>query len=178
MKEILVFLTGFFTAVFAEPLRRWLFRPRLIMEFRDTNDFKADTPEIVSSTDGTVRTCRAYYIRGKVFNKSVNIAKQCRVYLTNIENKSSRTGEFEQTTFCESIPLHWSCMGPDGAFKPLDLPKNINQYFDILSTREGDTNIDLKLMTKPFRYEHLFSERGIYIDIAFKYQGKDFSPSI
>jgi len=177
MKEIIVFITGFFTAIFAEPLRRWIFRPRLIMDFGDTNDFKADTPEIVGTTDGTIRKGRAYYIRGRVVNKSTNIAKQCRVYLTNIEKKSNRTGEFEQTTFCEGIPLHWSCRELGGAFNPLDLPKDINQYFDIFSTREGDTNIDPKLMSKPFRYEHLFTEPGTY-RYSIQVSGEGFRPIV
>jgi hypothetical protein len=175
IRPVIGFIFGFAAAVFAEPLRRYIFRPKLEMEFGDTNDFKADTPEVRQMPDGSLKEGPAYYIRGRVVNKSVNIAKQCMVYLTNIERRSERTGLFDQTIFCESIPLHWSCRGPENAFSYLDLPKGVNQYFDIFSTRQGDTMLHLQILIKPFRYNNLFQEQGTY-RFTVQVSGEGFSP--
>jgi hypothetical protein len=36
---------GFVSAIFAEPVRRWLYQPRLELAFGDNPEYKARTPE-------------------------------------------------------------------------------------------------------------------------------------
>ena len=177
MSEILAFLAGFFTAVFAEPLRRFLFRPRLVVEFGETSDFVTYTPELHGIPGRTPKEGKAVYIRGRVVNRSTNIARQCRVYLVNIESKSENTGDFERTAFCDSIPLRWSCREAEGVFRPLDLPKEVNQYFDIVVRREGESALSPQMMTTPFRYAQLFSNPGTY-RYTIQVSGEGFTPVV
>lgn len=44
--SVVGFLGGFFTALFAEPLRRWLYEPRLALTFGTSSHFLTRTPEI------------------------------------------------------------------------------------------------------------------------------------
>ena len=62
---MLGFILGFLSAVFAEPARQWLYRPRLLLSFGSSNDFVAPTPETAGG-----RRYEAFYIRLKVVNSS------------------------------------------------------------------------------------------------------------
>ena len=149
---------GFVSAVLApivvEPLKRCFFDPKLKVEFIEGDrGFITDTKEN-GVTD-------AHYVRVKVLNTGRQIAKQCRAYLVNFEKWNTSTGEFEPTIYCDSLQLAWSARAnTKEAYLPLDMPRDINQFIDIVSTRRPKS--DYKIMVDPrlYRYEPLFKEDG------------------
>jgi hypothetical protein len=149
---------GFISAVLApivvEPVKHCVFGPKLKVEFIEGDrGFITDTKE----TGGT----DAHYVRVKVLNTGRQIAKQCRAYLVNVEKWNTSTGKFAPTIYCDSLQLAWSARAnTEEAYRPLDLPRDINQFIDIVSTRRPESGY--KVMTNPhlYRYEPLFKEHG------------------
>ena len=166
MEEFLKILGGFFagfiTAVFAEPLKRWIYRPKVKLYFGETSDYISKTPESRKDIEGKESIGEAYYIRGKVINESNILAPSCKVYLINIEKKNDRTGHFEPTSYSDSIQLTWSSQHPSSLYSPIDLPKGVNQYFDILVTRDNSVHFDLQIYVKPYRDENIFKDTGVF----------------
>ena len=156
------FLVGFITSVFAEPLRRWLFKPNVQMHFGETTDYISKTPETRPAIEGKESFGEAIYVRGKVINESAFIARECRVYLTKIEKKQPRTGQFELTSFSDSIPLKWASQPLDRVCSPLDLAKGVNQYFDIVVLRDSSNQFDPQIYLRPFRDEAIFKDTGVF----------------
>lgn len=153
--EIVSFLSGAATAVFAEPLRRWIYRPVLKLEFTQADHFVAKTPE----RSGT-SVYDAYYVRVKVTNRSRSVAKSCRAYLVNIERRG-HSGLWEPTEYCESLQLAWSARG-DAAYTAIDLPQEVPHFIDVLSTRAVSASFLPTLSLQLFRYERLFAMHGVY----------------
>jgi hypothetical protein len=148
------FLSGFFTALFAEPLRRWLFASKLALTFGTTSDFLTKTPEI-SPRGGY----EALYVRIKVVNTRSTLAKSCRVYLVNVERKGS-SGEFEPTEFCDSQQLAWSAQSEP--FEAFDLPRDVPHFVDIFSTRSISRVFALAIRATPLRYSDMLATPGTY----------------
>jgi hypothetical protein len=154
-------LFGFFAAVFAEPLRHLIYRPKLRLEFGNTSDYRARTPE-QATPSGTpdFSGWEADYIRIKVTNTKPAVAKNCRAYLVAVE-KADETGQFIPTKYCDSIPLSWACRG-DQAYDPLDLPRDIPHFVDVVSTRSVSTDFRPEIRPVPYRYVSLFGEHGTF----------------
>jgi hypothetical protein len=151
---LLTFVAGFLTAIFAEPLRLWIYRPVLNLQF-DNND------HCVAKTDeGSPPTHRAHYIRVKATNRSSRLAKGCRAYLVAIDRRGP-TGSWNSTDYCEALPLAWSAR-PDVEHGVLDLPKDIPHFVDVLSTREVAPSFRPEIVFTPYRIQHLFSSPGTY----------------
>lgn len=150
---LLSYILGFATAIFAEPIRQRIFKPKLKLEFGEGQDFKTRTPEATSQSQH-----EAYYIRVKVTNSTRRTARDCRTYLVNIE-KRDETGTFRPTIYCDSIPLAWSCRA-DKAYQGVDLPYGVAQFLDVLTTRSISDYFEPQIMVKPFRYIPLFKEKG------------------
>ena len=153
--EIISFLSGAATAVFAEPLRRWIYRPSLTLEFTVADHFVAKTRE----SSGT-SVYDAYYVRLKVTNRRRSLAKGCRAYLIDIERRGS-SGAWEPTEYCESLQLGWSARGT-GAYEALDLPHTVPHFIDVVSPRSVSTTFLPALSLHLYRYEHLFATPGTY----------------
>ena len=152
---IIGFFSGFLTALFAEPLRQWLFRPILSLEFKNTSHFVTETWKRSDSTRHAAR-----YARIKVTNTRRSLARSCRAYLVNIE-RIGPSGGWESTDYCESMQLAWSARGGD-AYIALDLPKDVPHFVDVLSTCEGSKSFNLELQLKLFRHEALLGSAGTY----------------
>jgi hypothetical protein len=149
---------GFISAVLApimvEPLKHRVFGPKLKVEF-----IEGDTGFITDTKESGVTD--AHYVRVKVRNTGRQIAKQCRAYLVNVEKWNISTGKFEPTIYCDSLQLSWSARAnTKEAYLPQDMPRDISQFIDIVSTRQGES--DYKIMIEPrlYRYEPLFREHG------------------
>lgn len=179
--HLAIFFSGFLIAVLAEPLRHFLFKPKLELEFKKEQDFITKTP-MTSGRD-------SYYIRVKVTNKKRNVARGCRAYLINIE-KENNGRKFEQTSFCDSIPLAWSNQKLGEQYNGINLSKGVNQFVDIIATFPHTEFLDYfepQLKVRPLRYEPLFREIGVFrftiqvatenadpkiIKLIFKWHGK------
>lgn len=154
MSTILGFIGGFLTALFAEPARQWIFRPRLALEFKDSGHFVAKTAE--ESKSPPVRY-GARYIRIKVTNTKSALAKSCKAYLANIE-RLGQSGIWEATEYCESLQLRWAGRG----YEALDLPKDVPHFVDVVSTREVSKSFRLETQVTLMRYEMLLNTKGTY----------------
>jgi hypothetical protein len=148
-------LGGFFTAVFAEPLRRWLYAPRLALTFGTSSHFLTRTPEI-----GPNSQYEALYVRVEVVNTRAALAKSCRAYLVNVERKGT-SRNFEPTEYCESLQLAWACQGKR-KFDAFDLPRDAPHFVDIISTRPTSTAFALATEVTPLRYIQMLATPGVY----------------
>ncbi len=177
LPQVVSFLTGFFTAIFAEPIRQFLFKPNLELSFDNTDDFVSLTPEKASLENKTIEF-KAYYIKIRVTNTKNIAAKDCKAYLVNIEKLDS-VGNFKPTIYCDSIPLAWSCQNIGEQYNGININKGVNQFADVVTTRHlvstaevmyptmvnqsADSDIlypQIKLT--PFRYEGIFKEKGTF----------------
>lgn len=155
---LISFLAGFIIAIFAEPVRRFFFKPKLKLEFQQSPDCISQTYEVANGK----KVADARYIRVNVTNSSKVIAKDCRSYLINIE-KCDREGKFVPTVYCDSIQLAWSCQGRMDRWRGIDICKGVNQYVDIIATRNISKAFDPQIMAKPNRYLDLFNETGKFL---------------
>jgi len=168
-------LIGFVSAVLSpivsEPIRNWIHGPKLELFFSPkSRDCKSLTREVVTIRNTNVvggvtnAETEAYYIRARVENKGHQIAKQCKVFLINVEKYNPATRKYEDTIFCDSIQLTWSASGNDNdKFRALDLPRGVKQYIDLISTRKISQAYRLEVQTQLFRYQELFLEQGEFL---------------
>ena len=170
---------GFASAVFAEPLRRWFYRPTLELSFGDSSEYKARTPEQATLIDPQrsavpiYSTHEAEYVRIKVTNTSSSVAKSCRAYLVGVEKKNANN-ELLPTIYCDSIPLAWSCQ-EERAHGPIDLPKDVAQFIDLVSVRDYSAEFRIEIKPVPLRYAGFFRDKGTF---RFKVQvsGENVQP--
>ena len=177
LPQIVPFSAGFFTAIFAEPIRKILFKPNLKLNFDNTDDFISLTPEKGSLENKPIEF-KAYYIRIRATNTKNVAAKDCKAYLVNIEKLDS-VGNFKQTIYCDSIPLAWSCQNIGEQYKGININKGVNQFVDVVTTRHlvsaaeimyptmmsQSANSDVlypQIKLTPFRYEGIFKEKGTF----------------
>ncbi len=153
--EVVSFISGAAIAILAEPIRRWVFKPKINVRFEEHKGCVVRTIGISRTMDQPIDM---YYIRLRVVNTRRFIAKDCSSYLVNIEKEEE--GKFSKTEYCDSIPLAWSCQGEKDRFVPLDIPKGVNQYIDVLNTRMYSDSFNPQIMAIPFRYQPLFKEKG------------------
>lgn len=157
---------GFASAIFAEPLRRWIYSPKLVLTFEDSTDYKTRTPEQATFRDPQRSavpihsTHEAEYVRIKVINASRPLAKDCRAYLVGIEKKQA-DGNFGTTLYCDSIPLAWSCR-EDHAYEPIDLPNGVAQFIDLISVRDISPEFKLEIKPLPLRYAGFLRDSGTF----------------
>src|SRR5687767_8761723 len=155
LATLLGFLSGFLTAIFAEPLRKWFFAPRLRLEFVHNND---DFVTLTRETGGH----RAHYIRFKVTNTSSGLAKSCRAYLVKIEKPHNETGEWQSSDYSESLQLAWSGRSDASRHGPLDLPKDVPHFVDVFSVREISREFRPEFGVQLLRYQELYRRTGTF----------------
>jgi hypothetical protein len=101
----------------------WLKQPMLHLDYEG----KDDVNKIESDYDACV------YIRARVRNSGLRVAKKCRVFLatlTEVHNWGNTA-----TAFNDSMPLPWA--GWD--FAPRDLPKGADFYVDLMKVSKNDS---------------------------------------
>jgi hypothetical protein len=153
--SIVTFLLGFFSAVFAEPIRLWWFRPRLFLDFKP--DFGAGSNYVAMSPDRTQgATEMSKYVRMSAYNKTRSIAKNCRAFLTRIEK------ETDQDTFKalhnDPLPLPWAYLGT----APVDIPAGIAFHFDVVAVFDSKNLLVPQTYPKPLIWESHMKEPGCY----------------
>ena len=155
MSSAVGFAGGFFTALFAEPLRRWLYAPKLKLTFSTSQQFLTRTPEASPDT-----SYESLWVRVKVENRRAALARSCRAYLVKIERQAA-SGEFEPTEYCESMQLAWASQA-DQSFSAFDLPRDVPHFIDIISTRPISRAFQLAIKRMPLRYAQLVLTPGVY----------------
>jgi hypothetical protein len=164
------FILGFLSAVFVDPFREWLFRPKLQLSFDNDSRCVARTPE-----RGNGQEREAIYIRVRVENAKRRLAKQLKAYLVNVEIKNNN-GEFEQSIYADSIQLAWSCRPLDARLDPIDLPKGIDQYADVIATNNYSNRYALQIFPLPYRYEQLFNNDPKILRFTIQVSGDGVNP--
>jgi hypothetical protein len=152
LAPVFAFVAGFFTAIFAEPLRIWLFRPKLKLEFENNDHY------VATSDEGDPPTHKAIYFRMKCTNVSTRLAKSCRAYLIAIDRRGP-SGSWDPTDYCEALPLAWSAR-PDVGHNSVDLPKGVPHFIDIFSTRENAASFHPAIVLTPYRIQPLLTTPG------------------
>jgi hypothetical protein len=133
--------------MFAEPARDWLLRPKLRVSFTGLEDCITKTPTTAGSG--------AVYVRLKVVNRSLRIARSCRPFLVKVESRSGPT-DFKDTIYADSIQLAWACQVPASQRAPMDLVHGVSQYIDVIATSELDNNFVPQIAPFPLRYGPVF----------------------
>ena len=164
-------ILGFMAAIFAEPVRRLIYRPSLKLEFDSSEGCNALTPEGIPSTH------KAYYIRVKVTNMKPTIAEHCRAYLVAIDKKDETSNRFVPTIYCDSIQLAWSCRKEGEAYTATDLSKGLTQFVDLVSTRDDINYYRPAIYFTPFRYMPIFQEQGTF-RFTVQVSGGNFNPKL
>jgi len=170
---------GFGAAIFVEPIKKWVYGPKLELSFNTTPEFQTETHEhleiksIENPNKDQISYHKARYIRIKVTNTKSALAKGCRAYLVKVE-KCHDDGNFHETIYCDSISLAWSCRG-DQRFLPVDIPKGVNQFVDLLSTREISNDYKPEIQFFPYRYRNLFKEHGTF-RFTIQVSGENVNP--
>lgn len=134
MEEILntslSFILGFITAIFADPIKKWLEKIKLSLSFEPSID-------IITTPDGDGK--QAIYVRVKVSNHiNSRYARQIAPYLVLIERKLADEQSFK-TIFDTPLILAWSYRGHVGT---IDLPPKMWAYFDVVKF-DGDHHYPL-----------------------------------
>ncbi len=159
---------GFLIAVFAEPVRRLIWAPKLDVSFRDSEDFIAHTQERTKYYSPVAPLAplvtnewhEAIYLRFRVENTRRALAKSCRAYLVNVERRGP-SGTFEATNYAESLQLAWASH-EDAPFEALDLPKDVPHFVDVVSSRQTSEALQPSVRSWPARYQGVFSDPGEY----------------
>jgi len=151
---ILVFIFGKLYNLFSWKLTE----PKLRVEF-DKNILGCITHTMTN--DG--RPAATIRMKATNIGKRAATALGCVVYLTNVE-KQNENGVFESTGYCDSIRLAWSCQGLTlGSFGPMDIPRGVSQYVDIVSLLQHQDKFELPLEVLPNRYSKLFWQTGTFL---------------
>ncbi len=134
-----------------------LTRPKLKVEF----DKK--TQGCISYTTANGRPVVYFRMKATSYGRLAATACGCRAYLTNIEKRNEK-GEIESTGYCDSIRLAWSCQGlrPE-QFRPMDIPREVNQYIDVVSLPKDVNLFRLHLEVTPNRYTKIFQQTGTFL---------------
>jgi hypothetical protein len=162
---------GFFTALFAEPVRRWFYAPKLNLTFGKLPTLPNKNAR--SQPRWSVRVLMG--AREGVENHRAALAKSCRGYLVNIERQAT-SGKFEATEYCESMQLAWSSPA-EQSFSAFDLPRGVPHFVDIIWTRPTSIEFQLAIRATPLRYARLVQTQGVY-RFTLWYQATASSPPL
>jgi hypothetical protein len=172
------FLAGAATAIFAEPLRQWIFRPVLEVSFEPGTCNLSTPTTVVGITLGAMHQVESQgrYVRVRVRTTTRRIAKGCRAYLVKIEVEEQ--GTFHPSNFVDTLRLKWSSQLADEATKPLDIPKDVSQFVDALSTDIASPNQYVSHTTLMPQYcRQLFDQRPKTLRLTILVTSDDAKPA-
>ncbi len=152
----ITFLLGFATAIFAEPIRRWLFRSNVSLVFQPRIGFGRRCVSLSTTTKPDVM---AKYVRvlAKCSSKLCVPAIRCRAFLTRIERRGP--GETKYTELHhDPIPLNWAYIGSD----PLDISPGMKFYFDVVAVNSSQNLLEPQTTISPVTWAELLKEPGRY----------------
>lgn len=169
---------GFLSAVFSEPIRFKIFRPRLKVSF-DPETCVIKTPTVVQLSPRDTKKSTGFYVRIRVEVKKDwlrrHVARGCRAYLVKVERKEG--GNFKRTNFADSLPLKWSSRREEDSRKPLDIPRGIVQHVDIVSTHEHlPEKMEWLADVQPLYCADLFDSREKTLRLTILVTGDEVEP--
>jgi hypothetical protein len=124
---------AFIGTVALEPVARRFLGPRLKLEGGNTDDL------LVTLNPSTPRNFVVKYLRLKVKNVKLRIARDCRGYLVDVEEEQGK--QFVKTDYKDVVRLLWAYESVQEGEKSgavehrgVDLLPEISHYLDVLST--------------------------------------------
>lgn len=160
-------LLGLLSKELTELISLWIRGPKLSVSFDDSEDCVTLTPEEYTVDTGPTTVAArpgkrtVFFARVRITNHKPRIARQVKVWLTNVERKQE--GNFKPTIFRDSIPLIWSY---DAESEYADVPKNVIRYADLVRIQSDSSEFEPQMRSRsggilrPLRLEHLFNEAG------------------
>jgi len=158
--SVVGYILGFASAVAAEPVRQWLLRPQLEMEFDPRfgagSRFISLTPERVE-IDGIQRRRQSMYVRMALRNKSTFLtARGCRAYLSRIDRREA-DGNF-RTIHSDPLPVPWAWLTTD----PIDIHPEMRFFFDVLAVNDEENLIVPQTRPKPLIWDTTLKNPASY----------------
>lgn len=156
-------------------------KPKLSLTYSDAGcqTFDRFSREADHADQPIVMTWHELYVRLSIQNINPEIARNCRIYLTNVERYDETGKSFVSTIYRDSIPLIWS-------FEPqtesVDLPQGIVRHCDVLivSSPSGEFSMQLRsangTLLTPLAYEPLFDNPADKLRFTFVAAGHDVAP--
>jgi hypothetical protein len=153
---LLSFFAGFFVAVFAEPLRRWLFKSTVSLSFRPRIGFGR---RWVSLTTTTTTGVMAKYIRvlAKCTSRVGVTANRCKPFLTKIEKRDPALNGYRELHH-DPLPLNWAYIGD----QQLDIHPEMEFYFDVAEVNSAQNLLRPQTTIAPETWAALLREPGTY----------------
>jgi hypothetical protein len=140
---VLVFISGMVSTLLVEYLKRRIFKPKLV-PVRDSVG-KAGFVITTKVPGRRLGLHDARYLRIGITNTATTIAKDCRVYMTEISELTD--GQETPTPYNETLRLRWAYEGEEGEpHQGIDIPKDVTIYFDVYSSKRevGTANNDME----------------------------------
>ena len=168
--SIATFVAGAAVAIFADPVRRWIFRPALEVTF-DTKTCVLHTATLDTLTRRDPHTGFDSKIsiltEGRYLRVRVGAARRitrravtgCRPYLIGVEVEEGN--QFVPSIFVDTLRLAWSSQPEDDVAAPIDIPGDVAQFVDVLSAGKdsGKTYSLHSVAPLPFYCQPLFDPR-------------------
>lgn len=133
-------------------LEEWLYRPKLVIDFiPGQTGFCTEGTWKEGDTELT-----EMYIRARVRNLRGGIAKQCRPFLTKLEEV--HPAGTTQTPYSDSLVLPWSLRDCN----PQDIRNGIDQFFDVVGVLKNRSGWRFTFREHFTGYAALPDYRGTY----------------
>jgi len=166
-------LAGGMVALLAERVGRWMFSPTVRVDFDSSENpaYFAITPE-----GGTKQGNMSAWVRVRVRNIRGATARGCRGYLAKVEEWDENERKFKQGWYFDISQLAWSSR-LNLAYDPVDLPRGIDQFLDVVSSRGYTAHPQFRVETqfKPLREIALGMEKGLF-RFTIVVAGDNFKP--
>ncbi|NQT17771.1 MAG: hypothetical protein HQ582_33760 [Planctomycetes bacterium] len=152
-KITITFVLGFCAAVFAEPIRRRLFRSAISLKFEPKIGFGRQCVSLTSTTQADVM---AKYVRvlATCSSRIGVTARACQPFLTRIERVAPHYCELHH----DPIPLNWAYIG----HQALDIHPQMAFYFDIVAVNSAENILRPQTTVDPMTWPTLLSQPGRY----------------
>ena len=107
-------------------------RPILNLTFKSRDDaYLVESTYMAGEAERTSK-----FVRVRLINKGRDVARECRVYLTEVREADGQ--QLHPTTFYDSKNLPWAGFPKDYDARPI--PAGINAYIDVLRVSKGEPN--------------------------------------
>jgi len=154
----LTFLAGAATAIFAEPIRRWVFRPVIEVSFDPATCVLLTSTGLATADGVYLGESQGRWVRVRVRTTRRRLVKGCRPHLINVEIEEQ--GQFRPSNFVDTLRLKWSSQPADEVTEPIDIPRDVAQFVDVLAAdRNTPGTYALQAAIVPLYCKPLFDER-------------------
>jgi hypothetical protein len=114
-------------------------RPILNLTFESKDDaYLVESTYMAGEMERTSK-----FVRVRLTNKGRDVARECRVFLTEVREVDGQ--QLHPTSFYDSKSLPWAGFPKNYSARPI--PAGINAYIDVLRVSKGDPKWDFRVKT-------------------------------